>query len=306
MSLNKRNNFFPLAIYNSLTDQDRFKWYGYGDVFAQPYEYKKIPPFQIKVNNNTSVTNAKLVKVSDDSETDITLELTTNQVTFSDQLPGGYYLLICDGVTLLDEGFVDWVGVDYGYYYLKFDHDGTTYYTEVFNWCQDLSNKIKITYSHDDYLPLTDRLISYQNNYKNIFYIDSELGKPEYESEEDAEERDGYKFSYYKVSFKKYRFTFLAPEYITDAIRFIWLHDNIDLEFKGDSFPVDSILFDVEWLENGHLGKIESEFTSDTVAVMTGRAQGALDVFDLPDTPITENTPSGEYNDDYNNDYNNI
>lgn len=297
-----QNNLFPLAIYDDINKQARFKWYAYGNTYAQPFTYKKIPPFQIIFEDeNTNITAFTLHSVADGSTVNILGTMINEH-----GLAGNNGLI--PGKKLYTNFSTDpliMANVDYGDYYVSFVAEGNTYYSDVFRWCEDLSDKIKITYYHTEHFPISNGVIYYGENYQNEFFIDSEVGKPEYEFNEEETTRDGIKFYIYQVSTKKYRFEFQAPEYILDALRLIWMTDVVNITYQGNVYSVDSILFTPEWDDHGFLATIETEFTTGTVLAMTGRAIGNTDVYDTPDTPPIPEVEGGDYNDDYNNDYNN-
>ena len=128
--------------------------------------------------------------------------------------------------------------------------------------------------------------------YKNTLWLATQLGKPEYEYEEEGEKRDGYFFPEKILSQKKYKFTILATEYLCDVMRFIRLADVVQIRDQwGNVFLADTFLMTPDWKEQGDLASVEMEFTCDTVAKKIGRGYvlGSL----------------GDYNNDYNNDFNN-
>ena len=66
---------------------------------------------------------------------------------------------------------IEWVNIDYGDYYISFDYGGVTYFSEVFNWCEDNSDHIELRYSHDEHFPTPDGLLYYNGVYENRFFI---------------------------------------------------------------------------------------------------------------------------------------
>jgi hypothetical protein len=89
---------------------------------------------------------------------------------------------------------------------------------------------------------------------------------------------------------KKYKFEFIAPEYLCDAIRIVRMHDFVNIYFKGKKYSVENIIFDPKWREQGNLAVVETEFECDTIVKKIGRG-------------IT--FAESDYNNDFNNDFNN-
>jgi hypothetical protein len=127
--------------------------------------------------------------------------------------------------------------------------------------------------------------------FKNCLLLNTELGKPDYEFNEEGEQRDGYFFPELQISEKKYKATFLASEYLCDVMRFIRMADYVKITDKyGNIYRADTFLITPKWETQGDLASVEVEFTCDTVAKKVGRG-----IFGLGEY--------GDFNDDYNNDY---
>ena len=95
---------------------------------------------------------------------------------------------------------------------------------------------------------------------------------PDYEFEEEGEERDGYFFPEKQISEKTYKFSFLAPEYLCDVMRLIRLSDIVQVTDKyGHLYNVDSFLIEPKWQQQGNLANVECEFQTDTVVKKIGR-----------------------------------
>ena len=135
--------------------------------------------------------------------------------------------------------------------------------------------------------------IVYQNpNFRNVLYLCTELGKPDYVFEEEGEERDGYFFPEKQISEKTYKCTILAPEYLCDVMRFIRMADYVVVTDKyGRKYNCDTFLITPKWQTQGNLASVEIEFQTDTVVKKIGRGY------------IISN--KGDFNGDFNNDFNN-
>ena len=114
-------------------------------------------------------------------------------------------------------------------------------------------------------------IVSYQNGYKNIIYIRSDIAKPEYVYEEDGENRDGYFFPEKQISKKRYKFGFLAPEYLLDVLRLVRLSDYVKITYKGREYQCSEILITPTWESEGDLASVAVEFDTNTVVKAVGR-----------------------------------
>jgi len=295
---------FPLAVYETAEERDYQKWYAYGKQYAICYPYKRIPAFQLIVSETGTFENAILTRVSDGWTDDITTEMNETHITKITGLPGDYAIIKNFPSEDLDEQQgIPWLtGVPgYGLMELQFDYNGQTYYTDRFVWCEDVSDKIKLTYKHEEHFPIANGLIHYDGDYENTLYIDAEVAKPLPLSNEDVEEREGYYFPFQMVSWLQYRFTWHGPDFIVQALRMVWMHDIKTIEYKGITYNVDRIRFDPKWDEYGHIAQIECEFTTDTVVAITGRAIGNSDTYDLPPIPTPDQETGGAFSNGFSN-----
>lgn len=162
-----------------------------------------------------------------------------------------------------------------GVYYMLMSDGIQTWYSEMFCIVQDINSYLKIEWWDNNNLVFDSGEIIYKHvvntitgetaEYRNVIYLDTDIGKPDYKFEEDGKERDGYFFAEKQLSEKVYRFTFVAPEYLCDAIRFIRLSDNVQIYKNGIDYIVDSFLADVAWQEQGDLAAVDVEFRTNTV-----------------------------------------
>ena len=179
-----------------------------------------------------------------------------------------------------------------GRYYLRFQGGGKTYYSEIFTVVNDIEPYLKITWWDLDDFTMDAGTIVYKNpTFKNVLYLQSDLAKPEYPFEEEGETRDGYFFPTKQISEKRYRFNFLASEYLLDVMRFIRMADFAEIEYHGQTYSLDTFLITPEWEDNGDVAAVEAVFDTATVAKKIGL--GYI------------KSQRGDFNDDFNNDYNN-
>lgn len=229
-----------------------------------------------------SISSIKAISL-DGSETEILDEFLPNLSvkTFND-----YDLLINNSVFIFPT-----LVLPAGKYYIKIEDSLNTWYSEVFTVVDDLSQYLKLEYWDSDSIAYSGGHIDYNNPFKNYCYLQTEIGKPEYPFEEEAQQRDGYIFIEKQISEKKYKFEFLAPEYLCDALRIVRMHDFINIYFRGKKYSVENIIFDPKWREQGNLAVMEVEFECDTIIKKIGRGI-------IP-------SGNGDFNNDYNSDYDN-
>jgi hypothetical protein len=136
---------------------------------------------------------------------------------------------------------------------------------------------------------MDNAVIAYGHGYRNTLYLNTQLGKPEYEFNEEGENRDGFFFPEKQISEKKYKCQVLAPEYLCDVMRLIRMCDHVRVTDKGRIYDCDTFLITPEWQEQGNLASVEIEFETDTVVKKIGK--GYL------------SAGGADFNLDYNEDY---
>lgn len=278
MSLN--NNLSILPFYRVTSDnptpQDCQKWWHYGKVW--PLITSGIPPFQL----NTLPSEFTLCPAEPNigSEEVISITPTTKVI-------GGRIMACFEG---------DELPTKMGRYYLKC---GISLISDVFTIVRSdvLKSYLKIEWWDDEDFTTDDGTIIYtdgngDNVYKNVLYLQSDLAKPEYVFEEEGENRDGYFFPIKQISEKRYKFKFLAPEYILDVMRFIRMSDHIEITYRGKVYVADTFLMTPTWEAQGDLASVDCEFDTNTVAKRIGR------IITAP--PVSR---EGDFNDDFNNDF---
>ena len=121
-------------------------------------------------------------------------------------------------------------------------------------------------------------------------YMNTQIGKPEYDFEEEATDRMGYTFIESQVSKKIYKFVFLAPEYLCDALRIVRLCENKKITSKLQVYDLTTFSMEPEWEDQGDLAAVECEFETDTVIANIGGYEPEL--------------VGGDFNNNFNNDFN--
>ena len=284
------NNFSVLPFYTSLDQQNARKWWVYGRVYPLFTPAGFILPFQIllpyrytPIMSSCVLYNANTGAVVDSS---VATKLNDSGFTFKQFYSLGYTVAVYHGL------LPAFTTMENGRYYLHITINGVVYYSDIFTVVNDIQPYLKIKWWDSDDFIMDAGVIVYNNpNFKNVLYLQSDLAKPEYPFEEEGETRDGYFFPTKQISEKRYRFNFLASEYLLDVMRFIRMADFAEIEYHGQRYSLDTFLITPEWEDNGDVAAVEAVFDTATVAKKIGlgyiKAQ------------------RGDFNDDFNNDFNN-
>lgn len=276
------NNISPLPFYDDISLQNHRKDYAFGQVYPLIIHKNMLLPFQFCVSSGTSVSEARLYTKGGVLVADILSNLKENG--------------------LIVKSYTDFKLVKYpgtlpvnaikheGQYYIRLRLNSDKYvYSDIFTVYNRVDDYLKLEYTNAYSFELKNGIIDFSDNFKFKCYLPAQIGKPEYDFEEEATERMGYTFIESQVSKKLYRFTFLAPEYLCDALRIVRLCSVKQITSKGQVYDLTTFNMKPEWEEQGDLAAVECEFETDTVIANAG---GYLPV------PL-----GGDFNNDYNNDF---
>lgn len=283
----QNNNFSVLPFYDSLDKQSHRKSYAYNSVFPLISHTDTFLPFQVVVPLSYSSSPSVFLV---DNNTGVRQNVTT---AFKD---AGFKTVAFDDYKVLTFPAEAPQGIDLpvGQYYLElYNTASMKRFSDVFTVVRSVKNYLKLEWWDMKDLNFENGRIFYGGGYRNRLFIDSQLGKPEYPFIEEGEERDGYFFAEKQISEKRYKFTFLAPEYLLDALRLVRLSDYVFVtDMYGTKYKVDTILFTPKWQTQGNLASVEVEFETDTVVKKLGNYLGSV------------GTEGLDFNNDYNNDFN--
>ena len=277
----------PLKFYDALEKQERYKTYSYGHTSPVVMPLSILLPFQFSFTASTSrVMSAYIFDAQTDSALteNIASSLLEKGLSIKDRDVNGGKVLIYPGVFPLQEIKHE------GLYYLSIKIDSVTYYSEVFCFTNALDNYLEIEYwNPESDFELKNGIVTFIDNFKFKILVNAELGKPEYNFEEESTSRLGYNFIESQVSKKVYKFNALLPEYLCDALRLIRICSNKTLICKGETYEMLSFEMDVDWQEQGDLASVNCEFEVDNVIVNLGG--------------FRFEKIGGDFNNDFNNDY---
>ena len=285
--IQRNNNLSVLPFYENSAELNNERTYAYGEVYPLYTPKGSVPPFQIiKPYTNDDVAYAYLHKYGDplSSMVDVKQKLIDaglRMAHYADDYDVVVFPSIAPANITTKEG-------RYNLFILM--SDGYSYVSDYFVAVADMSNFLQIKWWDIADLVMDGSRIVYGDGFKNTLWLNTQLGKPEYEFQEEGETRDGYFYPEKMVSEKKFKCTILAPEYLCDVMRFIRMSDYVTIKDRwGHSYRCDTFLCTPKWETQGDLASVEIEFTCETVAKKIGRGY------------ITEDL--GDFNDDFNNDF---
>ena len=276
------NNISPLPFYGNIALQNHRKDYAFGQVY-QLITYKNmLLPFQVVLASGTSISWVRLYNFNTGKFIDITRSMKENGLTIKSYT--GFKLLKYPGTLPVVE-------IKYeGLYYLAISISGLgTIYSDVFTVTNKVDDYLLLEYYNSYNFELKNGIVDFSDNFKFKCYLNTQIGKPEYDFEEEATERMGYTFIESQVSKKIYKFTFVAPEYLCDALRIVRLCESKQITSKLQTYDLTTFSMEPEWEDQGDLAAVECEFETDTVIANIGGYEPEL--------------AGGDFNNDFNNDF---
>ena len=277
------NNISPLPFYDNIALQNHRKDYAFGQVY-QLITYKNmLLPFQVVLASGTSVSWVRLYDFNTGKYTDITTSMKENDLQIKSFT--GFKLLKYPGTLPI-------IGIVHeGQYYLAISISGLgTIYSDIFTVCNKVDDYLLLEYYNSYNFELKNGIVDFSDNFKFMCYLNTQIGKPEYDFEEEATERMGYTFTESQISKKIYKFTFVAPEYLCDALRIVRLCESKQITSKLQTYDLTTFSMEPEWEDQGDLAAVECEFETDTVIANIGGYESEL--------------AGGDFNNDFNNDFN--
>ena len=284
------NNLSVLPWYTSIDQQNARKWWVYDRVYPLFTPAGFLLPFQILLpyNASPSMTECVLYDANDDSIVDSSVKskLDDTGFTFKQFQSLGYTVAVYAG------GLPAFTTMNNGRYYMKITIDGSDYYSEIFTVVNDIAPYLKIEWwDVEDFVMDAGVIVYTDPAFKNVLYLQADIAKPEYQFEEEGANRDGYFYPTKQISEKRYRFSFLASEYLLDVMRFIRMADYAKITKNGQVYSLDTFLITPEWDANGDIATVDAEFDTATVAKKIGRGY--------------VRPQNGDFNNDFNSDFNN-
>ena len=276
------NNLSPLPFYDNIALQNHRKDYAFGQIYPLITYRNMLLPFQFCASSGTSISEVVLRKADGTYVANLKYELTENGLTLTKK--DGFIIVKYPGILPVNA-----IKHEGQYYIWMRLNAGPALYSEVFTVSNNIDDCLLLEYSNPYNFTLKNGIIDFSDNFKFRCYLNTQIGKPEYSFEEEVTERMGYSFIESQVSKKVYKFTFLAPEYLCDALRIVRLCENKRIISKQQTYDLTTFNMEPEWEEQGDLAAVECSFETDTVIANIGGYKA---------TPT-----GGTFNSDFNNDF---
>lgn len=257
------NNFSPLAFRKKESKATYEKWYAFGKNYAIPASANTLTPFQF-TELNIPVFDPDTIEVEAVNEETGESTKTGVYVSFDVMPEHGGVLYVSPGKNSFREALPQ------GTYRARFSIGAEVYISTPFCVIPGIETSSKyllIEYWNDEKIAYPGGFITTgaNNDFKYQMYVPATICKPKYEFEEELTKRAGYKFLELQTSTKVYAFTFVAPEFICDAMRLIRLSDYIRISHDGEYYNALNFEFDVDWQEQLYLAAVDCQFETDSI-----------------------------------------
>ena len=261
--MTQNNNLSVLPFWTSLDQQSHRRPYAYGEVYPLYVAVGYLPTFQICLSTGT-ISSLVLYKK------DGTQVASLSTGAISNKTVGSYKVFYHLGAT-------SGLYTGEGQYYIAITISGTTYYSDVFTAVADITPYLKVEWWDTEDFIMDGAAIAYDlgssTYFHNIIYLNTQLGKPDYEYEEEGEQRDGLFFPEKMISEKTYKFNFLANEPLCDVMRLARMADHIKVTDRySNIYDCDTFLITPKWEVQGNVASVDAEFQTNMVAKRIGRS----------------------------------
>lgn len=259
------NSISPLPLYDSEADQNHRKDYAFGQVYPLIVYRNNILPFQAVLSAGTSINFVRVYNFKTRAFVDVTQSMLSNGLKVTAYPEQGFSIIKYPGILPVQ-------GIQHeGRYFLALSVEGLgILFSEVFTVTNRIEDFLLIEYQATYNLELNRGFVDFSDGFRFQCYLGTQIGKPEYEFEEEATERLGYSFIESQVSKKVYKFTFLAPEFLCDALRIVRLCDKRRITSKGKSYWATAFSIEPEWEDQGDLASVETSLETNTVIANIG------------------------------------
>ncbi len=280
------NNLSSIPFYETKHEQDRYKWYAYGEKYRHYAPSNALLPFYIilpksnpSLHYNLDSCEIELFQVCGCSD-----EQTFRQGSFSPDSYNESYetmngefkpALASNGLSLIEgtsydiliyyaSGALD-LGLSKGIYYLDIkitDGEETPalkarYFSELLTVEDSATlsrDKVRLEWRCEDDIEYNGGIVPFSHkggedediDFKLVVYLDAEIAMPEYAFTDEGEERGGYFYPTKQISEKVYKMRFVAPEFVCDVLRIVPMADYANIRFT---------------INKGRNGSIERNYT---------------------------------------------
>lgn len=288
------NYVSPIPFYKSKESLDRMNEYSFGETYHNMIYADgtnvHVPSFLLHTTVPTGQASSVTALIRSDKDSQTYRQIAAANLSMVND--AGLLTVVCRESTVAD--------LPQGPYtielFVNLTTAGTeTFYSDTVFITANIMNYVKIEWHNEYDLSVAGRTIPFTEGFRPSCYVATHIGKPEYRFEEESTSRLGYDFIESVLSKKTFRFVFVLPEYLCDALRLAKLCHvksvtRYDLPNYGKRYLPMNISLDMEWEEQGNLAGVTCTFDVDNVLNNTSGY--------LPG--------NGDFNNDYNNDFNNI
>lgn len=279
------NNFSPLPFYDvsdaGVSDELKNKYlnsekpYAYGAVFDLPIASGWLMPFQFSVDYRVDHVGGCYVIPLANPALNTQVISTTPTVVYDANTGKSTILFVGEHKPTLVEGRA-YIEVE------LYDTNSAAphvYMSDLFTNIRLSSSNLKpappdgyirLSYTNDHFLRYNGGKIYFGTvdkiNFGFELLIDTTIAKPNYTFEEKSSDRLGYRYIESQVSNKGYQFTFIAPEYLCDALRLLPMCNHRTIVDKWHTYNnITDVNVEIEWLDQGDLARVTISFNHDTV-----------------------------------------
>lgn len=270
----KLPNISPLPFYHSMKERYDMIPYVYGDRRPLITKMRRIPQFQFVVDTIDglfALTDVSFV----DANTNVVIasikdKMVDNGLSLK-KVDGVYYLIYKNlgEITELDREGQFYLVVTFSKRVQGRPVVNERYYSDIFYQQRDVSNCIHLLYKDTNGFLIDNNRILFDDGFMFEVYIDSLIGKPSYMYEEEGTKRGGVFFRDYQISKKRYGFTFIAPEYLCDAIRIVPICDTVVITQGDNTYDPIQVKMDFDWQDTGALAAVNVEFDVNNIITAT-------------------------------------
>lgn len=300
--MSKYSNYSVIPFYGFEDGEEKGwdcrNWYSWGQIYPL-LSSKHLLPFFFKINGGSNISNINVYRLNNKSGLEVSLSDFERILPYSgswiDKFTNSGMAISGDVLYYTSSNHINMLTT--GYYYIEITVGGYKYVSEIFKVENSMTDNRLLLNWWDDKEDNQNTHIPYDKGFKNELIVESTLGMPNYEYEEEGENRMGYFYPIKKISYKKYKFNFVAPEYLCDVLRLIPLSDYIEVtDNRGEVLTPTDFNIDFNWLDGGRYAKVDCEFTTDTVVKKIG---GSGSISPVPPPPVEE----GSFNKSFNNSF---
>ena len=181
------NNISPFPFYDDISHQNHRKDYAFGQIYPLVIYKNMLLPFQFCVSSGTSVNEAKLYTIGGVLAADILSSLKENGLVVKSY--AGFKLVKYPGTLPVNAIKHE------GQYYIRLRlNSGKYFYSDIFTVYNRVDDYLELEYRNSYNFELKNGMIDFSDNFKFKCYLPTQIGKPEYDFEEEASERMGYTF----------------------------------------------------------------------------------------------------------------